>query len=142
MCLTTKQTKPYIAEEDIICYKFGFIEKKNKFRSTTMNFSYKFKKLYTLRKNLLKNKITIREFIKALVNNIHKRKSEYIRENSYFDIHYGFHSLLCPIILSLSSSTKMIECIIPKGSKYYIDYMNSEYVSNKIILIREYEDKS
>ena len=58
------------------------------------------------------------------------RKLKLVNENAIFE---GFHSY----IKDKKFMWCLYECIIPKGAKYYKNINNNEYVSNKIIIIKE-----
>lgn len=127
MCLYTKQTKPKIAEEDIICYKFyiryiggltvspyiGIIAPKigaitntelgKPYRPDNNHTYYGFKRVYEGF-----HSFKILEDVKSVVN---KWKSKF--------------------------NLVIFKCIIPKGSLYYLGKFNKyeSYCSDKINLI-------
>lgn len=128
MCLHTNQSKPFIAKEDITCYKIVNKISDTKVESDVMEFFYTLNKLYTIPElKLVKSKIIGSYFKKYIIAE-------------------GFHSYIqlsdavidCKCELSLLSSTRIIvECIIPKGSKYFLgynDYRFECYCSDKIII--------
>ena len=98
--------KQLVADKDIICYK-----RSDKYTD---------------------NKTFIPEWYCDFVYKLGKRYKTRIHEDDGF-ISKGFHSY---------SSTKRftqfayryVECIIPKGSKYYFNPTDMEYVSNQIII--------
>ena len=113
MCFTIlPESKLLIAKEDIICHKvLGQYE--NKLYSVYRNFRYKINKTYR-----------IFRWLKSAL------EKEELKFNS---ISRGFHSYT-EIPRHYYLENVAVECIIPKGSKYYQNYC--EYVSNKIKIIK------
>lgn len=101
MCLITDWKTPHIAEEDIICYKV-YEDSWNGYTSPYMESPIpKF------------NKIThVDCFQERVANN---------------QCYYGFHSFKNRkdnrVIPAIIFSTRVFECIIPKGTKYYEGYV-------------------
>ena len=118
MCFIIDKDNPNgrIAEKDIMCYKtlYSYINTQLNariFRSLFFDFRYVENELYELEKP------------KALVN-----------ENGL--INRGFHSFtkVNTALNGLFAERVLVQCIIPKGSEYYVNNHNNEYVSNKIII--------
>ena len=62
-------------------------------------------------------------------------QDEYWPEFEYRDINKGFHSYKLDCSISLGSTEIILNCIIPKGAKYFSnDY---EFVANQIIIPSE-----
>ena len=113
MCFIVKQDyRVKIANKDIICYKTGYLEKnKNEFHSEYRSFIYKKNKLYK------RNCLTLNKY----------------RYN--ISLFRGFHSFQNKRMVLMNrykkDELKSIKFIIPKGSKYMINW--KEYISNQII---------
>lgn len=136
MCLITKQKKPFIAQEDVICYK-GLSFYCNMLRSPIQNFTWQLGKLYKNDLNVV-NKIKKESIgcgcIFKYADNLSYKYYSKLRVNLTI-ITTGFHS--CNNIERLInmdySSIKVYECIIPKGSLYFEDETGL-LVSNQIII--------
>ena len=109
MCFKTKGSKIKIAKEDIICYK-TVRRSDNGYLSIYENFNYKCNKEYS-------GKSKWKLFLRWLFN--FSITSE--AYHSYTYINGGL----------------TVECVIPKGSLYLIDYYNLEYCSTSIIIKKE-----
>ncbi len=120
MCFTI--TKPEkIAKKDIVCYKTFYplnAKAKNDYRSPYYGALYSLGKTYT-----------VKRFGKGY---------------SHFDdtdiINEGIHSysnLEDTKKWEMCGDEVLVKCIIPKGTKYYYNWENKEYVSLAIKLIKE-----
>jgi hypothetical protein len=113
MCfiVTNKQK---VATKDIVCYKVfnkgAVSENKKSVRSYWQNFKYDFGYEYW------------NTPLKTTDNN--------------YKIEEGLHSYSTKRMAKYSgwSGTFILQCIIPKGSKYYYNHYKQEYVSDKIII--------
>ena len=121
MCLILKDTTKYITNTDIIVYKVVAITN-NKMHAFWQPFRYKYNKLYKLSKRLRIYKLfscnlyTIEGFYSF--NNLQDAellKLKYINSSSYV--------------------TKVVKCILPKGTEYYTS--NNVIVSNQIKIIED-----
>lgn len=120
MCLKIKKNqKALIAEEDIICYKLLYERGIDNFRTVVYMENIKLGKSY---ESLI------------LVENGRSNKVSFVS--------FGLHSYMSleQAVKTIFSYDVIVECIIPKGSEYYIgktDRENDSYASNKI----KYTDK-
>lgn len=109
MCFKTKGSKIKIATTDISCYK-TVRRSHDGYLSMYQDFDYKCNKEYS-------GKSKLKLFLKWLFN-LDITKEAY---HSYTYISGGL----------------TVECVIPKGSLYLIDYHNLEYCSTNIIIKEE-----
>ena len=120
MCLTATHKKAKIAKEDIHCYKV-FVVRNTHLISPYQKYRWYINKL-----------ITIPKF--GIIN----------YSNGTKDVHEGLHAytktgLYLNIILFANSNAKVYNCIIPKGSKYYLGE-NEDIVSNQMIVTGRYKE--
>jgi hypothetical protein len=119
----------WVAKKNIVCYK----RLNDSLYSPYRGFEYKLDKLY---------KAKIGSLNRTLFSDAIKTKNGIILKNCYtnnrkiFSINRGLHSHS-----SLNSAKKMqskyesiFKSIIPKGSEFYYDNVNKEYVSNQLII--------
>lgn len=127
MCfIITKDTKgPYIAEEDIICYKTGGSESTtSKFESMIQKFIYHKDEINdTIR---LKPKKIVTSAIEKRFLGI--RYCKYIKDKGIFEGYHAFKNYVKPIT---SIHYNIGKFIIPKNSIYFEDEI--QYVSSDII---------
>ena len=119
MCfhLESQDQKPQIAEIDIECYKYTehtFYCGKDAFESDVYRFSYE------------------RDKIHGPVNI--ELQSKYCKDNML--IEYGFHSNSEKPNAWYPGGCTQALFVIPKGSLYYHNFVDKEYVSNQIIFKR------
>jgi hypothetical protein len=110
MCLQTEQTKPFIAEKDIIVYKRCWVRPVSKFKIALFGF---WQDHYQYSKS---------EIVTVLT--------------PYHD--NGPYSLLVSIYEGLHANVDNIKnCntawVIPKGAEYYLSIYENEVVSNKMV---------
>lgn len=131
MCFYIKDNKKYIAEEDIVCYKGIFYQTDNSVESFWTGFTYVFGRVYNMRdgitciwnsKSKLDTVVSYMTIIYSLFNKILVSKDS---------IYAGYHAYKVKPDYDFYS---VVECIIPKGSTYYMN--DDEYVSNKIKIIK------
>lgn len=119
MCLITNNTRKYIAEKDIVCYKIVNI-KGTEIISYWFGFPYELGRKYitqALQPIFIKNgDIRIKE-------GFHSYRNLDIAKDY---IHCAMFNLLPEII---------VKCIVPKNSEYYIS--SKEMVSNQIIIVEK-----
>lgn len=141
MCLvTSKRTKVKIAKEDITCYKIVMELKSYRGNPTCVisaikNFIYKFNELYT---TTLKHKLFTSFYMDCFDD---MASNAYIGQNPSSLIVYteGFHSLASINRSEAYMSTigVLVECTIPKGTKYINDktglLCSEGIIVNKII---------
>lgn len=79
--------------------------------------------------------ISEHELFKYKLNTIYKEKSfKIISLKSYDLIYKGFHSFIAkPYVIPMHGYIYVL-CVIPKGSLYWKNEREGEYVSNRIIL--------
>lgn len=124
MCLRTKEKDPFVATEDIVCYKCYF-RTKNKFVYKPICYPF------TGRKLVCFNGRTVRA----------KGKKNIWKENGLYGIDVGFiHTYTIEQLYDLHMSSRFAiwKAIIPKGTKYYKSIDGKEYCSEKIKLIEIY----
>lgn len=121
MCLRLKDTTKYTANTDIIVYKVVAITD-NKIHAIWQPFRYKYNKLYKLSRRL--------------------RIYELFDDNLYTtEGFYSFNNLQDAELLKLKCInyhvyvTKVVKCILPKGTEYYTS--NNVIVSNQIKIIED-----
>jgi len=107
------ESEPKIATQDITCYKRMAVGKglENKYYSCPRAVRYKLGKLY-------KNKRFVKQ---ARVGDTAITKGRH----SYTDLAY--------VMRMQRHGEGIVECIIPKGTEYYVNTANHEYVSLAII---------
>jgi len=109
MCFIVSIKIEYTADKDIVCYKIVRLEGKKIFSAYRGSLYYLNKKRRTIKLS-----------------------------NDFYVIHKGYHSYINLHHLNLHHRVNdpytMVECIIPKGSKYYINESEGEYVSSSIII--------
>ena len=120
MCLTTNNTRKYIAEKDIICYKTVKIQG-TQLISYWCNFKYELNKKYKIQ---ALQPISVGNGDIRICEGFHSYIKLDTAEN---DLLYG---ILYPVV------EVVVKCIVPKGSEYYIN--SEEMVSNQIIIVEIY----
>ena len=121
MCLILKDTTKYTANADIIVYKVVAIID-NKMHAIWKPFRYKYNKLYKLSRRL--------RFYKLFDDDLYTMEG-----------FYSFNNLQDAELLKLKCinyhvyMTKVVKCILPKGTEYYTS--NNVIVSNQIIIIEK-----
>lgn len=118
MCFDIQKSNPKekIAKKDIICYKTLERQEKIKkgiFKSVYQNFIYDFNKKTTYKANI--NKIKVEE--------------DHSWNGSIFE---GIHSYISKPNTPIWRTRDCFQCIIPKGTPYYINTDSGEYVSLRI----------
>ena len=116
MCLITNDTRKYIAEKDIVCYKVVNIQDKE-ITSYWFNFSYE-----------LNRKYTIQVLQPIFMKNDNIRIEEGF--HSYRNLDTAKDYIYCSMFNLLPEI--IVKCIVPKGSEYYIS--SKEMVSNQLII--------
>lgn len=143
---------PRYATRDIKCYKVMHRSSEDSYKSPIYNFEYKLGELYKTEMSKIHNKALIdknlnnmyrrpalRGKISSLMFTLKQYKTQYIPS----EVYNGFHTYIkYPQSLSTWASEWccIVECIIPKGSWYYVGetQANSEcYVSDQLILSKE-----
>jgi len=138
--------KPLIAEEDIVCYKIVRKNSKGKIISDSRDYEYnttttqpeinlEIKLGSTWINNEKKSTITgtIEEGYHSYTN-INKAYSNLTSSR-------GLLSMICYIDINDSENRVLVRFYIPKGSKYYINEKEQEYVSSNIKFDEVIEDK-
>ena len=115
MCLITNNTRKYIAEKDIVCYKIVNLRGKE-ITSYWFEFPYELNRKYTTQ---------VLQPIPMLNGDIRIEKG--------FHSYRNLNTAKGDIWLSLMESLVVVKCIVPKGSEYYIN--SKEMVSNQIIIV-------
>ena len=128
MCFLKVSIKDKVltAKKDIFCYKRFLVKEDNK---------------HILTEEVMNNdNIIISPIQQFLYNKEEKYTTELdtlmINGSKGNAIYNGFHSYTNPITAFKESyyDEFVMKCIIPKGSKYYINPVNHEYVSNMILI--------
>ena len=128
MCLMTIQSKPEIADKDIICYKMVTKSKiKGAYWAEYQSFEYIIRRLYT-------NDIDI-SCIGALLQTEHYK---YAPVDIHYISNFMFHSYLVPYKYSIRADT-IVKCVIPKGAYYFEGKHNGRwgYASSQIKILEE-----
>lgn len=122
----------WVAKQDVTCYKLLDGNLVSPYRA----FQYKYNKLY---------KAKIGRLERVIYTNAVNSKSEIIlddlRDNNHniFSINKGLHSYSSLAAASWGAAVIRYGCcvfktIIPKGSEFYYDNINKEYISNQLII--------
>jgi len=133
MCFYIRNNKKsatlYVAKEDIACYKILESNLISPYRA----YKYKFNKLVKAKLKIPKSLNKNGEYQFNLIS--------YYRINErLLSIEKGLHSYvnystaLKNKNCRLFQDTKIYKCIIPKGSEFYYDPVQKEYVSNQLIV--------
>ena len=132
MCLMTIQSKPEIADKDIICYKMVERTKiKGIYKSTFQGFEYIIRQLYT-------NNLDIR-FANRVIRNLcpsYPHLGIYTIEEGMF---HSYISPLYPLEVNIIPNWTILKCIIPKGAYYYEGEFakTPSYASSQIKILEE-----
>lgn len=113
MCLQTTWKEPKIAEEDIKVYKGFNLNIYNNLISPYNDFTWKSNKKYNTEINITDDDSALDQLA---VDELFSIRDQGI---SYNSIGEGFHSALEKNRLDINDFDLIIECIIPKGAKYY-----------------------
>lgn len=138
MCLITTKNIPEIAQEDIVCYKYYIVEKKDGKEKLTSPY------YGVSAPNLNKTVSTKLDRISSPTG------FDIINDSAYYAVQKGFHSFkyLKHVIQDIETwkdirtrieypNYKVFKCIIPKGTKYYEGIFGEvfSYCSKSIKLI-------
>lgn len=139
---------PRYATRDIKCYKLMHRSSEGLYKSPVFNFEYRLGELYKTEMSKFPNKALfdkhlnnmysrpdLRGKISSLIFNLKQHKTQYVPS----EVYNGFHTYV-DHPQSLKSWMYIVECIIPKGSWYYVGETqdNSEcYVSDQLILSKD-----
>lgn len=132
MCLITDQKRAFIAEKDITVYKLL----EGNMLSPYTNFTYEVGKLYktTIKRELEEDRCC---FDRRDHYDISKKWPNWPNDSSLKAFGRGFHAALKKErLMSNDVDTyygDIYKCIIPKGSKYYVN-ISGLVVSNQIIV--------
>lgn len=141
MCLYTKQICPLRAKKDIVCYKwveeatapiFNEIKTDAKYLTPFYHMPIDVGKTYTVEET--KKKSTDMSIIAA---NYYNARGVYKVEDGY--IHCFTKVLYAETAITFNTSAfgqHIIECIIPKGTLYYIEVSKKEIAAKEIHTIR------
>jgi hypothetical protein len=124
MCLYSTNKDPYIAEDDIMCYKILFTDR-NELRSPYQYFKFERKIKY--------DNSDEPEILKT-GDKEYKISAGYFHAYSDLDIAILYHSRMYHNMLYASLLPTIFTALIPKGSKYYIGD-NKDICSDSIIII-------
>lgn len=121
MCLMTNMQRPYIAKEDITCYKVVYLvssicENYPRFHSIYFNYNYVF-------------------------NGNEVKTGDFPFKIQGWTVNNGFHSYsrigyaesVCK--MDNNPNKVIIKCVIPKGASYYVSTGEGEYCSNRIKIV-------
>lgn len=124
MCLLSKTDIPLIAKKDIICYKV----------LTEDNYSPYYYRNYTA---AIKNSDVIQDKTPECIknfSNLFKISRGFIHTYSELaNLKYELYSTQSALLLLC----KVYKCIIPKGSKYFVNTTGREYCSKQLKFIEE-----
>lgn len=137
MCWVGYNPKKHVALEDISVFKIGIKDKDEKLWSYYYDFTYKEGMLYNTKIGVL---ISIGGWNRSICEGFHSYSNHCeIRINRSVFIIYPNTGKYLDI---LTGNLVRLNCIIPKGSEYYLNE-RGEYVSNqiKIINVKDVLDK-
>ena len=137
MCLITTRKKPFIAKEDMIVYK-AFSRRSMSYENmffTSIHFpkTYEVGRIYNTTMKIIDSEMTYDSVT------VTERQELIDNGKKVYAIGPGFHAAELKSRIFSERQRFICECIIPKGSKYYIDNTGL-IVSNSIIvskLLRE-----
>jgi len=114
MCFVVRknQTKVQVTDKDIVCWKHVYPDGED-CTSEFRGFEYK------------KGKLNQQDALKEKEYNANEGLDE------------GFHSFLKRLAADYWWEARLRKFIIPKGSRYLIDPIKDEYISNQIIMARK-----
>lgn len=143
MCLITQQTKPSIATKDIEVHKY-LLPTFNKEEFTSILFKNYVYKLGVLNKtNIEENSeyLFADSYAQKVVRKIHPYFSgTTCNVYDFFSYGQGFHSFIKNRKGEINRNNPeavLVECVIPKGSKYYLDLSKTLLISNQIIIKKQ-----
>lgn len=130
--LETVMLNPKIAEDNIICYKVVIpIQDKKKdveferVKSNVIGYEYKVG--------------VLNETIDICVDN---QVYTDVDKTRFLIVKYGYHSYAhMADIAAVSSDQQIRECIIPKGSRYFVDVYEKQIASSNIIITEKIINK-
>ena len=136
MCLDLikHSPKPFVAETDIVCYKFMRKLSRKQYQTPFQCMEILIGEKYSINEMRVRKLFTDDEINTAAVP-----------DDTYVgSVHDGFHSL--PSIKTayyetlMFSRRRVVKCVIPKGSTYFIGDFNGDisYASNNIVYVRSY----
>ena len=138
MCFVVESINPdaLIAKEDIICYKSVFLRRPKSIWNEDFWLEILIWILYFLGIKLVVSASI--EYVYILTKYEHERVHiKSISSGPMLIIEEGYHSWTnigkAKSQINLSMQDTIIECIIPKGTIYYVNKKSQEYVSENII---------
>ncbi len=119
----------WVAKEDIVCYK---ILKYNR-ASSVQDFQYKLNKVY-------KEPLFVIPKPSFGIYKIRMTEKGFMGD-FYTPLYHGFHSYI-ELDQDLKNDAKrwwecVYKCIIPKGSEFYYDPVEKQYLSNQIKIVKK-----
>ena len=129
MCLTTKQVYPFIAKEEIVCYKL-IEEKRNLFgwKWVTPYQYFRVSKSMVAGKRLLRARGRRRYYSHIFGNLVGGGYIHTFSNNKYAKDVYETMSV---------AGYHLFECVIPVGTEYYVSDDKQEYASRSIRFISQ-----
>lgn len=131
MCLKIYKdtSKPFIANEDIICYKFLTCRSKEYYHTPYMGMPVSIGSTYTT----------------VLDTNYFKYEQEILEccNQCIGELEHGFHSFANIVDVNKYLANKhnvLVKCVIPKGSMYFVGIYDNflSYASDSIKLVKKY----
>jgi hypothetical protein len=126
--------KKLTAKEDIVCYK---IVRVKHFKKGTVVEHWE--KIHCIIKTTGNYIFSIYRGFPYILNRTYETKFKYkVSLFGYREISSGFHSYISKEVAENKSSmpyNMVVKCIIPKGSKYYVNNSKQEFVSTKIKIL-------
>ena len=128
MCLVTFQDKPFVAEEDIVCYKRVVINKYGNFVSPAIK----------------------RKIPDAVMSGKRLYRARGIFRHAHKDIVFRWlnivgrgwiHTYTTTPIFFHANDGVWFECVIPKGAEYWKSKDGNEYASRSIRFVKPCEDQ-
>ena len=120
--LETIMLNPKIAEDNIVCYKvvtqLPDVEEQQRVKSTVMSYEYKV--------GVLNANVDVR-VDNVVYTDVDRSRFVIVKE--------GYHSYTnISDIGAVTTGQQIRECIVPKGSRYFLDVYNKQMVSSNIII--------
>ena len=122
MCFVIINSIEEIADQDIVCYKAMYGEGINYMKSYDRKYQYDFNKF----NKRIELKPHLYEYQPGKFEK-YTRISEGYHSYSSIDIIYEYHK-------EEDNKIMIVECVIPKGTKYYFNEDHKCYVSENIII--------
>jgi hypothetical protein len=123
--LETVMLNPEIAETDIVCYKVVQSQPGNHVKSNVMGYVYEVGTLNT-----------------EIDVHVERKIFTDVDNSLFLIVNEGYHSYQkLDDIASVSEEQHIRECIVPKGSRIFVDVYHKQMVSSNIIITEKIVEK-